>query len=329
MSRAMPPVATLPIDSADLYLVLTGTAPPGLRAASLESLLTRGERVALPEGDLHESLWGLAGMPIAGSVPVAAVTRLGLTGTADDGRWLFGDPVTLLPARDRVLLADAAPAVEADEADRLIAAFNDLFATDGWRLERYNARWLLRTPLTKPLHTVATPRAAGQDIDPLLPRGEERLLWHRFLAEVQMLFHTHPVNAEREARGLGPINSLWPWGAGSLPSEAVGAVPTLAGEEPFLHGIARLAGGEPVAARFDVVVARTPGVVLIDAPLADVEEAWALPLVSALKKGDLTRACVMIPAAGLGVTTTRRDLGRWWRRRRPLTDLLGIGHVGA
>lgn len=36
--------------------------------------------------------------------------------------------------------------------------------------------------------------------------------WRRLLNEIQMLWHTHPVNEQRAQRGLPPINSLWLYG---------------------------------------------------------------------------------------------------------------------
>ena len=36
--------------------------------------------------------------------------------------------------------------------------------------------------------------------------------------EAQMILHTHPVNAEREARGMPAVNSVWLWGGGTLPA---------------------------------------------------------------------------------------------------------------
>jgi hypothetical protein len=41
---------------------------------------------------------------------------------------------------------------------------------------------------------------------------------------VQVILHQHPVNAERRARGLPPVNSLWLWGGGPLPQRVNNAV---------------------------------------------------------------------------------------------------------
>ena len=63
--------------------------------------------------------------------------------------------------------------------------------------------------------------------------------WRRLLNEIQMLWHTHPVNAQREQRGLPPINSLWLYGGAfgwrpKAPSETVATIGLLS--EACLEG---------------------------------------------------------------------------------------------
>ena len=49
---------------------------------------------------------------------------------------------------------------------------------------------------------------AGEDIDRFLPAGRDGKAWHAVMNEVQMLFHDHPVNVAREARGI-PVPDCW------------------------------------------------------------------------------------------------------------------------
>jgi hypothetical protein len=48
-----------------------------------------------------------------------------------------------------------------------------------------------------------------------MPQGAAALAYRKLQNEVQMLWHAHPANAEREARGLASINGFWPWGGSS------------------------------------------------------------------------------------------------------------------
>ncbi len=57
----------------------------------------------------------------------------------------------------------------------------------------------------------------GKTANPYIEQSRQILPWYRLLNEIQMYMHQHEVNAERLRRGLLPINSLWFWGAGSLP----------------------------------------------------------------------------------------------------------------
>jgi hypothetical protein len=42
-----------------------------------------------------------------------------------------------------------------------------------------------------------------------MPRGPSARTWRRLANELQMLWHEHPVNLGRQARGLPVINGLW------------------------------------------------------------------------------------------------------------------------
>lgn len=67
------------------------------------------------------------------------------------------------------------------------------------------------------LKTVPPHDIMGEDISEYLPKGEgaERLIE---LIELSMDFlKAHPINREREAKGLKPANALWLWGEGKAP----------------------------------------------------------------------------------------------------------------
>ena len=57
----------------------------------------------------------------------------------------------------------------------------------------------------------------GKTANPYIEQSRQILPWYRLLNEIQMYMHQHEVNTERLRRGLLSINSLWFWGAGSLP----------------------------------------------------------------------------------------------------------------
>ena len=126
----------------------------------------------------------------AGFDPVATATSL------------RADPVTLVAGRDDVLLAGRVDDLAPAERTPCIDALNRHFAADGlvFRAARRTrgSSWRARRMRSTPLRQLAAVRGA---IATLLAAGDARGTWRRWLSEMQMLLHEHPVNAEREAAG--------------------------------------------------------------------------------------------------------------------------------
>ena len=171
----------------------------------------------------------------------AAFRRLGEDGSApDDGHWLCADPVHLRFHHERIVLADAgAFDIDAAEAEALVGALNSEFADIGVFHAATPRRWYLR--LHAAVDHVAAPLSAvaGRRMDSDLSDKTSPL--HRWLNEVQMFLHLHPVNAARAAAGKPAINSLWLWGNGPAPTPAAGPDAVFA-DDPLARGLARAAG---------------------------------------------------------------------------------------
>jgi hypothetical protein len=185
------------------------------------------------------------------------------------------------------------------------------------------------------LLTLSPDRVAGQDIDPCLPCGADAARWHALLNEIQMLFHTHPVNAAREQRGAPPINSIWPWGGGRLPGQLQPRVTRLLADHPLATGLAShtaISRDAMPAAVGELLAGTGDGcTLLVDDRLewpmhyGDIEawleglqvlEAdWFVPLLAALRGGMLA-SLEIHPCNGLGFHVTRGDLRRFWKRVR-------------
>lgn len=124
------------------------------------------------------------------------------------------DPVHLHVGRDHLVLTDPAQLrLESSDARALADAVAPLFADDALALDTRNAgRWSLReTDPDRPLRLRTRPLAGavGRNIDAWMPGGDDARRWRRLVNEVQMTWFVHPVNAERVARGLPAVNSLW------------------------------------------------------------------------------------------------------------------------
>ncbi|MBK1616060.1 hypothetical protein CKO44_21635 [Rubrivivax gelatinosus] len=95
-----------------------------------------------------------------------------------------------------------------------------LFTSEGFVL-RWGAplRWYLAHESLAELRTASPDRVIGRHVDAWLTEQPAVRLVRRLQNEVQMLLYTHPLNDEREARGLASVNTFWLSGCG--PAQAV------------------------------------------------------------------------------------------------------------
>lgn len=337
-----------------LSLVIPGLLPawpdrnaPGFprpQTPALERLLARAAVRAFGAADADATLFALFDLPGTGDLPVAPVTRLADGADPGDAWWLRADPVFLRPDLHAVLLFDARTLkIEKTEAQALAAAFNRTFSADGLRLQTpCPDRWYLRLAADPDLRAFPLIQAIGRDVTPLLPTGAAGPRWTALLTEIQMLFHGAPVNAEREARGRPPINSVWFWGGGRLPQGARSPAEALYVDDALVHGLARLAGtavgpapaaadhwqeGLGEAATSLVVLEDTRYDGLDDEPLdwsehlKSLEENWFDPCLKLLRQKALA-ALELYPCNGRAYRITPATLRHFWRPIRPLSHYL-------
>ena len=89
---------------------------------------------------------------------------------------------------------------------------------DGVRLHFVDsARWLVTCDRPIEVLTERPDWIIGEMLRPNLPRGRDARLVERWMNELQMLLHAHPVNVARGERRLPPVNLVWLWGFGAAP----------------------------------------------------------------------------------------------------------------
>ncbi|UCV12873.1 hypothetical protein KI614_06590 [Dechloromonas denitrificans] len=176
-----------------------------------------------------------------------------------DGCWLCADPVHLRFHQERIILADAG-AFDLDdaEAQALVASLNSEFADIGQFHVATSRRWYLRLNsavdhAVKPISAVA-----GRRVDGELSGKNSPLT--RWLNEVQMFLHGHPVNEARQNQGKPAVNSLWLWGTGSLPTLGHSPFDTVCTDNPLAIGLSLASGLSPQAcpAGLDALLAEHP-----------------------------------------------------------------------
>lgn len=238
----------------DATLLLPFALPPAehakdliaaLDAPALALLLSRGKEMARTDCDPfaaclpHEAL--LAGTPADNSPPVAhrLMHELGLPPV--EGHWFVLKPAHFHVARDHLVLTDLRQlALDERESRTLFDAVTALFHELGHELRYGDARrWFLRADDWRALRTTTPDAAAGHNVDIWLPSGDHARAWRKLHNEVQMLWHMHALNDERELRGARRVNGLWLWGGASPTDTPAPAATTLQVEDALLpHALA-------------------------------------------------------------------------------------------
>ena len=179
----------------------------------------------LPWGALNAQAQGLMQGPAA-STPLA---------------WAVITPVNWSVQTAHITMTNPAD-LALDEADSkiLLSAMQPYFAEDGITLY-FDApgRWLASGEVFRNLPTAAIDRVIGRNVHDWQPKSEQAKLLRRLQSEMQMLLYTHPVNDQRIARGLDPVNSFWVSGTGDLPTGFAGLAGSVGGSDLIVANLLR------------------------------------------------------------------------------------------
>ncbi|GAB6197467.1 phosphoglycerate mutase [Lysobacter xanthus] len=280
---------------------------------AVASALGRAERGGDARG--IEGLFDL--LPIGW--PAAAVTRQAQSGDAAGATWLRADPAYVRPDINgaRLLAVGETLALDAASAESLLEPLRPLFGDVGLPIEAGEpSAWFLRMAADPPpLPAFASPDdALGADLFDQMPQGAEGRRWRALMSEAQVLLHQHPLNAERQARGLAPVNSVWFWGAGRLPDRIAGRVARILSPDPTLHAFAKVAGIEamPLDAWSPADV-DTAYDLRHERRLDRLCAAWLEPVVADVARGAVG-AVELHWADGRRFTLRRSQSLRFWKR---------------
>ncbi len=251
------------------------------------------------------------------NLPAAAITRQFLVGDAADICWLSADPAWVKPDMTGArLLACGQLQLGMDEAQALAEPLLPVFAEAGMQLLVSTPdHWHVQLPPGLPLPKFDAPELAmGEDLSQHLPPGAEGRQWRILLNDIQVMLHQHPLNAQRRARGVAPVNSLWLWGGGRLPDPMHSTLEGTITDDLLLRALAARADVAHLARTAQTVVTAGPGwlVDLQDLPAAEIASAWWPSLQSLFERHPL------LLQFGSGERWLHRPWHRWrfWRGGR-------------
>jgi hypothetical protein len=163
----------------------------------------------------------------SGQLPWAALQAQADGVAVGDLAWGLITPTHWHLGTDQVSLLDPQALMLDEAASRAAwAAVQDLFTSAGYGLH-YAAplRWYLAHESLAQLATASLDRVIGRNVDAWLGTAPALQAMRRLQSEVQMVLYTHPLNEQREAQGLLPINSFWLSGCG-VAQAVTGVEPT-------------------------------------------------------------------------------------------------------
>ena len=255
--------------------------------------------------------------------------------------WLLAEPVNMIPDRDTLKMFSAHHLeLTAAEADAFIAALNAHFHDVGLVFFAPTpSRWYTRCAIDEVPETTPVDQARVGRLLDLQPKSRGKINWRALQNEIQMLFHTHPVNALREDSGRPVVSGVWFYGGGMRAALKAPQYETVLADAPLPKHLAlasRIAVG-PVPVSLTTLNAKDMLVAIhscadltddFDLPgltteIERLERDWFAPLAVALGRGDIATLKIIIPN-GLNshvFTITRKQLVfRFWRKAEPLAS---------
>ena len=218
-----------------MHLVIPFAAPlsePGraalgaLELPTLEGLLARLAPAERDEGDEYQlsppheralaRAWGWHGAD--GRLPFAARAAEADGIEPLDLAWGLMSPVHWQVGAEHLYMGDPdALGLDAAESRAFFDAVRPLFESEGYACAWGEpTRWYVAHGSLADLPTASLDRVIGRNVDPWLgetasPVGRRV---RRLQSEAQLVYHAHPANEAREARGEPVVNSFWLSGCG-------------------------------------------------------------------------------------------------------------------
>jgi hypothetical protein len=245
----------------EITLVLPFALPPpelapdlvrALQAPGLAALLSRTSSHQVNAADpgaraLPHELWlgRSLGLSDGRKLSFAAAAMRGYGLDPAGGCWFIVNPAHIEITRSHLLMTDMRRLDLVESHSRaLFDSAKPYFDETGNTLLYGDAQtWFMRADGWADLDTASPDAATGMNLTDWLPSGTRAIEYRKLQNEVQMLWHQHTANVERESRGFAAINAFWPWGAATVADVAAPAVDLASADvSPWLAAIAQRHG---------------------------------------------------------------------------------------
>ncbi|MGH8119286.1 MAG: hypothetical protein ACRESK_01580 [Gammaproteobacteria bacterium] len=312
---------------------------------ALSKLLACSAREALVPFGFSDALGMLFGLQrqAGRDFPIGPISRLVDDHHNTENIWMRSDPVHLAADhRGLILMDESTFTLDQHDALVLAASVKDVLAEHGMQLEvPVMNRWYVSLEKLPDVQTTPLHEAAGRDIHTCMPRGAGQLAWARLLNELQMALYASEINLAREQRREKPVNSVWLWGAGSLPELQECPWSRVFTDEVIARGFSLLAQTpcadlpDSVDEVLDASAADEDVLVVISFGLrhsqyhdlqgwldftAYLEQFWFADLPLYLREKEIAEVVVLTEHQQF--TCRRRSLYKFWRRRHSLRSYL-------
>lgn len=256
-----------------------------------------------------------------------------------EGFWLSVDPVQMIPDRDTLVLIPGSDlGISEEESRQLLQAFNEHYAQDQVELIFGAAdQWFMHIKQPIDLQSTSLKQVSYQSLANAYPQGNAANYWRQLINETQMLFYSHPVNEARREKGLPEINSIWPWGEGSINQKSIKLreKACIFAQHPYLLGMAKLTRSSShneinTLADWSTKAQTGHSLVYLDTlsdavpnmqldewlqALEQFEQNWAQPLLEALRTKQLDSLLLDL-GANKQFYLTANALKRFWRLKK-------------
>lgn len=196
------------------------------------------------------SRFGGRGTPVTAPYAWRALDRHRAAALSATAALWHADPVHFALARDHVLvtaLTDAPP--DRDETEALASQAAAAAAECGAALHVCDeGDWFIAFDPPWSIEAVPLTGALGRSAYELMPSGADAARWRKLLTEIQMRWHTLPLNAKREAEGRPTINGLWLHGGGAWQPLRERPFVAVVADDPVMQGWAMASGATVVDA---------------------------------------------------------------------------------